>query len=192
VVGVGRVVVAVQQGEVGFGAALAVDVHAVADGFVPADLHAAAGLVGARQGGLGGGEVGGVLGADDAEELAEGGGVGGVGFDALDQGAGAFLGGGAVGVLVGHGLGGGGGGAVHGGDAGVHGGVVGGGGGDVAGGHADGGAVGGHDGSELVVPEREGLRARRHVILSNDQELLSAPRRIIDAGRVSRRRLMVG
>ena len=56
-----------QEDEIGVAVALGVDVHAVADAFVEVQFDHAAGLVNAGQRGLGGGQVGGVLRAFDAE-----------------------------------------------------------------------------------------------------------------------------
>ena len=61
-------------------------------------------MVNARQRGFGGGQVGGVLRAFDAEQAAQRDRVGGVRFDARGQCAGVFVGVGAAGVFVGDSL----------------------------------------------------------------------------------------
>src|SRR5439155_25244084 len=116
VVNVGRGGVAGEEDEIGVAVALGVDVHAVADAFVEVQFDHAAGLVNASQRGFGGGQVGGVLRAFDAEQAAQRDGVGRVRLDARGQGAGVFVGVGAAGVFGGDGLGGDGRGAVHAGD----------------------------------------------------------------------------
>src|SRR5438445_3839811 len=132
-----------------------VDVHAVADALVEVQFDHAAGLIVARQRGFGGGQVGGVLRAYDAEQAAQRDGVGGVRFDARGQCAGVFVGVGAAGVFVGDGLGGDGRGAVHAGDFGVNIGVVVGYRRGVGGDEAEGGGLGQDGGFELVVPDEE-------------------------------------
>src|SRR5947199_237246 len=94
------------------------------DELVEVHFDHAAGLVGAAERGFGGGQVGGVLRAFDAEQAAQRDGVGGVRLDARGQGAGVFVGVGAAGVFVGDSLGGDGRGAVDAGDFGVNVGVV--------------------------------------------------------------------
>src|SRR6266853_196960 len=81
-----------------------VHVHALAVGEVEVYFDHAAFFVFAGDVGLEGGDVGGVFGADDAEQVAEGRRVGGVGFDAFGQGAGVFFGVGAADAEVGGGL----------------------------------------------------------------------------------------
>ena len=90
VVQVRRLRVAGEEDEVHVAIALAVDVHAVAGEFVEADFDLPAGVVGAVDVGLAGGEVNAVVRAFDAQQAAQRDGVGGVGFDAFCQGAGVF------------------------------------------------------------------------------------------------------
>ena len=148
-----------EEGEIGFVAALGVDVHAVADALVEVQFDHAAGLVNASQRGFGGGQVGGVLRAFNAEQVAQRDGVGGVRLDARGQCAGVFVGVGAAGVFVGDGLGGDGRGAVHAGDFGVNIGVVVGYRRGIGGDQAEGGGLGQDGGFELVMTDEEIARA---------------------------------
>src|SRR6266566_4244757 len=134
--------------------AFGVHVDAFAVGEVEVYFDHAAFLRFAGDFGLEGADVGGVFGADDAEQVAEGRSVGGVGFDSFDQGAGVFFGGGAAGAEVGGGLFGGVGGGDLIGDFGVVIGVVVRDVGGVGGDEAESGGVG-QDGSiELLMPCR--------------------------------------
>src|SRR5262245_42128834 len=129
----GRFGVARQKDEVHVTVAFAVNVHAVAGELVEVDLDLAASAVVGGDVGLAGGEVNAVIGADDAQQVAQRGGVGRVRLDAPGQRARAVLRIPAAGVFVGDGLPGGGLGGVEIGDFGVEIGVVGRDGGGVAG-----------------------------------------------------------
>src|SRR5260370_20514350 len=142
VVHVGRRGVAGQEFEVGVAVAAAVDVDAFAVGEVEIYFDHAAFFVFAGDVRLEGADFGGVFGADDAEQVAEGRRVGGVGFDAFGQGAGVFFRVGAADAEVGGGLVGGVGGGDLVGDFAVVIGVVVGNGGGIAGDQAKGGGVG--------------------------------------------------